>query len=169
MNTHTKRLAQAGLIAALYVALTMAVQPLSFGAIQFRLSEALTVLPVYMPAAVPGLTVGCFLSNLLGLASGANPAGAWDLLIGTAATGVAAVLTRGFRRVRIGGLPVLATVPPVVLNGLMVGTELYAVYGGMPWGLHVLWVTVGQLGTCVVGGLLLCWTVEKTGLSRYMQ
>ena len=169
MNKKTMGLAQAGLVAALYVALTMAVQPLSFGAVQFRLSEVLTVLPVCFPWAVPGLTVGCFLANLLGLASGANPAGAWDLLIGTLATGSAAVLTRVWRHVRVKGLPLLATVPPVVINGLLVGTELYLMYGGMPWALHVLWVTVGQLGPCVAGGLLLCRAVERSRFSRYMQ
>ena len=169
MNTHTKPLAQASVIAALYVALTMAVQPLSFGAVQFRISEVLTVLPIYLPSAVPGLTVGCLLSNLLGLATGANPAGAWDLLIGTAATGVAAVLTRCFRRVRVGSWPLLSVLPPVVLNGVMIGTELYVLYGGMPWGIHMLWVTVGQIGPCVVGGLLLCRLIEKAGLLRYMQ
>ena len=79
----TAELAKAGVIAALYTALTVLVYPLAFGGMQVRLSEMLTVLPAYMPSAVPGLTVGCFLSNLIGLSMGANPAGAWDLLFGT--------------------------------------------------------------------------------------
>lgn len=162
------RLAQAGLIAALYAALTLLVQPLSFGAVQLRVSELLTVLPVYTPAAIPGLTVGCFLSNLIGLSSGANPAGGWDLLFGTAATALSAVLTYALRNKRLKGSPVWATLPPVVLNALIVGTELYVVYGGLPLWLHVVWVAAGQLVACTLGGLLLAWTLEKTGASHYL-
>lgn len=161
-------LAQAGLIAAVYTALTLLVQPLSFGAVQFRLSEMLTILPVYTPAAMPGLTVGCFLSNLIGLSMGANPAGAWDLLVGTAATGVAAWISYGCRRRRLKGLPILSTLPPVAVNALVVGAELYVVYGGMPLWLHILWVAVGQIGACTLCGLLLAWTLEKRGASRYL-
>ena len=168
-QNRTVKLAQAGLVAAVYTALTLLIQPLSFGMVQFRVSELLTVLPVYMPAAIPGLTVGCFLSNLIGLSTGANPAGGWDLLFGTAATGMAAWLTYAFRKVRVGRLPLLATLPPVVLNAFIVGTELYYVYGGLPWGLHVLWVAVGQCGACAIGGCLLAWTFEKTGALRYLE
>ena len=168
MKNRTVMLAQAGLIAAVYTALTMLIQPLSFGAMQLRVSELLTVLPVYMPAAIPGLTVGCFLSNLIGLSAGANPAGGWDLLFGTAATGLAAWLTYAWRRVRVKNVPLLSTLPPVVLNALIVGTELYIVYGGMPWWLHVTWVAAGQLAACTVGGCILAWTLEKTGAVRYL-
>lgn len=165
-RTRTVSLAQAGMIAAIYTALTLLIQPLSFGAVQFRVSELLTVLPVYWPSAIPGLTVGCFLSNLIGLSMGANPAGGWDLLFGTAATGVAACLTYALRHIKWGKIPFLATLPPVVLNAFIVGTELYYVYGGMPWALHVAWVAVGQIGACVIGGCLLIWALEKTGAAR---
>lgn len=154
-KTATVELAKAGVIAAIYTALTVLLAPLSFGAVQVRFSEILTILPVYMPAAVPGLTVGCFLSNLIGLSMGANPAGAWDLLFGTLATGVAAVLTRMLRRVRVKGLPVLATLPPVILNALIIGSELYVMYGGFPWWLHVVWVGLGQLLSCTIGGTVI--------------
>ena len=83
----------AALIAAMYTALTVAVAPLSYGLVQCRVSEALTVLAAFTPAAVPGLTVGCFLSNLIGLSTGANIAGALDLLLGPLATGLAALLS----------------------------------------------------------------------------
>ncbi len=163
------RLAQAGMIAAFYVALTLLVQPLSFGAIQLRLSEMLTILPVYTPAAIPGLTVGCFLSNLIGLSSGANPAGGWDLLLGTLATGLSAVLSYGFRHLRVKTLPALSATFPVILNALIVGAELYVVYGGMPLWLHITWVAVGQIGACFACGLLLAWTMEKTGITKYLK
>jgi len=81
-NTSVRRLCEAGLIGALYVALTLLLQPLSFGPLQVRLAEVLTILPVLTPAAVPGLAVGCAASNALCIA--ANPAGAWDILFGSA-------------------------------------------------------------------------------------
>ena len=90
----------AALIAAMYTALTVAVAPLSYGLVQCRVSEALTVLAAFTPAAVPGLTVGCFLSNLIGLSTGANIAGALDLLLGPLATGLAALLSYRLRRYR---------------------------------------------------------------------
>ena len=157
-------LAQGGVIAALYTALTVALQPISFGPVQCRLSEVLTILPVYTPAAIPGLTIGCFLSNLISL--GTNPAGGWDLLFGPLATGAAAVLSYYLRNVRVKGLPLAATIPPIVLNAVIVGAELYVVYGGFPWYVHMALVGAGQAVACFLGGLLLAATLEKTGLSR---
>lgn len=159
-------LAKAGVIAALYTAMTVLVYPLSFGGMQVRLSEMLTILPVYMPSAVSGLTVGCFLSNLIGLSMGANPAGALDLVFGTAATGIAAWLTYLLRNVRWKGLPILATLPPVLLNAFIVGTELYVVYGGFPWWLHVTWVALGQFISCTVGGSIIAAALSRTNLTK---
>lgn len=159
-------LAQSGVIAAAYVALTLLLQPICFGSVQCRLSEMLTILPVYTPAAVPGLTVGCFLSNLIGLSSGVNPAGAWDLLFGTVATLSAALLTRWLRGVRWLKMPIAATLPPVIVNAVIVGAELFVMYGGFPLYVHMLLVGAGQVVSCTVGGSLLALTMEKSGLSR---
>lgn len=158
-------LTHAGVIAAVYTALTMLLQPLSYGALQVRVSEMLTILPIYTSAAVPGLAVGCFLSNLLGLSAGTNPAGGWDLLFGTAATLVAAWMTRKLSGVRFCGLPFLSALPPIAVNALVVGTELYVVYGGFPWWLHMAAVAAGQAVACLGGGLLLTVTFEKTGIA----
>ena len=166
-SNRVRFLAVAGLIAGLYTALTVALAPLSFGIVQCRVAEALTVLAVYSPAAATGLTVGCALSNLIGLSMGANMAGALDILLGTLATGLAAWLSYGLRRVRFGGLPVLATLPPVVTNALIVGTELTLVVGPATWGTWLLWagsVAAGQLIACVGGGLLLAKAVEQSRL-----
>ncbi len=171
MNTKSKKrlslvyLTHAGVIAAVYTALTMLLQPLSYGAVQVRVSELLTILPVYTSAAVPGLAVGCFLSNLLGLSAGTNPAGGWDLLFGTAATLLAAWMSRKVGGLRFGGLPLLAVIPPIFVNALVVGTELYVVYGGFPWWLHIAVVAAGQAIACIGGGLLLAVTFEKTGIA----
>ena len=110
-----RSLAEAGAIAALYVALTMAVPSISFGSVQLRLSEMLTLLPVLTFSAVPGLAVGCFLSNLLGLAIGANVAGAWDLLIGTGATLAAALPTYLLFALSVGAGELVACIGGVVL------------------------------------------------------
>lgn len=88
-----RRLCEGGLIAALYIALTVPLQPIAFGPLQVRPSEMLTILPVLTPAAIPGLAVGCVLSNALCIAS--NPAGAWDILFGSAATLAAAQTDAG--------------------------------------------------------------------------
>ena len=82
-----------GLIAALYTALTMCLTPIAFGPVQCRLSEALTVLAAFTPTAIPGLVLGCAISNLIGIGMGANIAGALDVLLGPLATGLAAWLS----------------------------------------------------------------------------
>jgi len=161
MKKSIEQLTKAGLIAALYVVLTLVIQPIGYGTVQFRVAEMLTILPVYTPAAIPGLTVGCFLSNLIGLATGANPVGGWDLLIGTGATAVAALCTYALRNVRVKNLPLLATLPPVLVNAVVIGTELAVVYGGIPWYLHALGVAVGQFLACAV-----CGTVLAAALNR---
>lgn len=167
-NTSTVQLTKIGLLAAVYTAVSLLLQPFSFGPVQLRVAEALTVLPVITPTAVGGLTLGCFLTNLLGLFMGANPAGGWDVLLGTAATGIAAVLTYWLRNVRIKNLPILSTVPPVLVNALVVGGELSVVYG-TPFWFNALWVGVGQFAACTVCGLLLFWLLEKTGAVKQLK
>ncbi len=172
MTTNANRivfLTTTGVIAGLYTALTLCLAPISFGLVQCRLSEVLTVLAVYTPAAVPGLAVGCALSNLIGLTMGSNIAGALDILLGTLATGLAALLTRRWRNRRLWGLPVLSTLPPVVLNALIVGTELTFVSPQVTWpvwGIQVGLVAAGQAVACIGGGLVLAKVLEKTGGER---
>lgn len=167
MNTNTSlhRLTQAGLIAALYTALTLLLPALSFGPVQLRFAEMLTILPAFTPVAIPGLTVGCILANAVGTAMGANLAGGWDILIGSAATLLAALCTYALRGVRFKGLPVLATLPPVLFNALIIGTEL-SVMTDIPFALTALQVGLGQLIPCIVGGLILFRVLEKTGIDR---
>ena len=158
-----------GMIAGIYTALTLVLAPLSFGTIQCRLSEALTILAAYHPAAVAGLTVGCALSNMVGLALGANVAGALDILLGTLATGLAAWLSYRLRGVRFGGLPILSTLPPVVLNALIIGAELTVVLGPRNLPTLLMWmglVGLGQVIACIGGGLLLAYAFQKSGLDK---
>ncbi len=161
MEKRIRQLTRAGVIAALYVVLTLVIQPIGYGTVQFRVAEMLTILPVFMPEAIPGLAVGCFVSNLVGLSTGANPAGGWDLLIGTAATAAAALLTYRLRGVRFKNLPILATLPPVIVNAVAIGAELAFVYGGVPWYVHVVGVAAGQFAACTVCGTLLAAALNK--------
>lgn len=169
-TTNTIRtLTTAALIAAMYTVLTVCLAPLSYGLVQCRLSEALTILAAFTPAAIPGLTVGCVVSNLIGLSSGANIAGALDVLLGPLATGIAAWLTWLLRNRRIGGLPLWSTLPPVVLNALVIGTELAFVapqFTVEMWVIEMGLVAAGQLVACVGGGLLVARCLQVSGLDK---
>ena len=142
-----------GLTAALYVVLTMvaAALGLASGVIQVRLSEALTILPVFSAAAVPGLSVGCVLANLI---TGCAP---WDVVFGSLATLLGAIGTRILRK-----KPMLAWIPPVVSNMAIVPVILIRVYG-VPdaWWYLVLTVGAGELISCGILGMLLYKAVSR--------
>ena len=151
----TKALVQAAAIAALYTVLTMVstLLGLSSGAVQVRLGEALCVLPAFLPAAVPGLTVGCFLSNLL---SGCLP---WDIVFGTLATLLGALGTRALRNRRFACL-----LPPVAANTLIVPLILkWAYHLENAWWLLALCVLAGEVVSCVLLGGVLRRALEKNG------
>lgn len=117
MTRNIKYLTRAAMIAAVYAALTVALAPISFGAVQFRVAEALTVLPMCMAEAVPGLAIGCLVANILGGAT------IMDIVFGAVATLLAAIVTRHFRN-----RPVIAMASPVVFNSLIVGPVVYFCY-----------------------------------------
>ena len=148
----TMQLANAGMIAALYVVLTWIANLLGLasGAIQVRLSEALTILPVFTASAVPGLSVGCVLANLV---TGCAP---WDVVFGSLATLIGALGTRLLKN-----KPMLAWIPPVVSNAAIVPVILLKVYG-VPdaWWFLVLTVGAGELISCGLLGLML-WKALK--------
>jgi len=166
----TRDLAVCAMIAALYTALCLALAPLSFGPVQVRVAEALTLLPVFSPLGVWGVTLGCGVSNLVGFVTGANMIGYFDILFGTAATLAAALLSRRLRHIRIGGLPVLSSIPPVLVNAVVVGAELTVMLtGGFDWKVFLtqaLAVGVGQLISCVGLGLLLTYVLQRTGVAQ---
>lgn len=153
------------IIAALYCAVTLIAAPSSFGPIQFRISEVFTILPVFSLAAVPGLTAGCLLSNLVGFMIGANPIGLIDALFGTCATLIAAVLTYQIgKSVKNWPKLVFAPLPPVLLNGLIIGAELTLLGGSFSF--DVFWplagsVALGELVTCYVLGVPLMLMLFK--------
>ncbi len=119
-NQKVRFLTEAGLIAAAYAALTYlsSLFGIAYGPVQFRFSEALCLLPVLTPAALPGLALGCLIANL------GSPLGPVDLLFGTAATLLAALLTRAARGICFRRLPLLSALFPALINGLIIGAEI---------------------------------------------
>ena len=160
-NTRVRFLTEAAMIAAGYTVLTLLAMMLNlaYGPVQFRFSEALTVLPVLTPAAVPGLAVGYLLSNFW------SSMGALDIIFGTAATLLAALTTYMVRNIRVKGIPILAPLPPVLFNALIVGVEITIVSPGgfvFPAFLaNALSVGLGELAVCYVLGLPLLVALEK--------
>lgn len=162
----TRYVAFGGMIAGLYVVLTYVANlfGLASGAIQVRLSEALTILPVFTAAAVPGLAVGCLLANIL------TGCVVWDVIFGTLATLIGAVGTRLLRN-----KPYVAWIPPVVSNAVIIpivlmkayGVEDVAVFGqtfagNALWPMLVLTVGIGEIISCGLLGLMLYQTLKKT-------
>lgn len=107
-NKRIRYMVKAGVIAAIYIVLTLVLGESSFGPIQFRISEALTILPFFEPAAIPGLFVGCFFSNIFG------GFGFVDIFFGSLTTLLAAYLTSKMPNKYI------ATIPPIILNALII-------------------------------------------------
>lgn len=164
MNQKTLFTVKAAVIAALYVALTYASSMfgLAYGPIQFRVSEALCVLCAFTPAAIPGLAIGCILSNI------GSSLGAIDMLVGTSATLIAAALGYLARNVRVRGIPLLSLLFPCIFNGIFVGAEIsYLAPEGFGWKLFLisgLEVAVGEIAVCFTLGILLRKAIEKTKL-----
>lgn len=157
------------MIAALYTVLGLAFAPIAFGAVQFRVSEALTLLPVFSPVAIVGVTLGCLITNVAGVAMGVTLP--LDILFGTFATLLAACLTYLLRNVCVRGVPVLASLPPVLVNAVVIGWEItwFFLPQGSFWAGFLptaASVGFGQLVTCCGLGLLLVYTLKKTKLAQ---
>ena len=175
MPNHTvRRLVEGAMIAAIYLVLTFASRLLGIadGAVQFRLSEALTVLPVFTPAAIPGLTIGCLFANL------GSPFGIADIISGTLATLCAALLTRWCRSITWRGIPWLAPVPPIVLNGVIVGLTVTLMnevghivpsqFSFAAFGLTAFTVALGELAVCAGLGPPLFYALKKSGAANHL-
>ena len=149
------QLTAAAVVGALYAALTLVLAPISYGSIQCRISEALTLLTILTPAAIPGLFVGCILANILGGCS------VWDIVFGSLATLLAACGTYALRK-----KTVLAALCPVIANGVIVGAVLSFVWG-LPLWLTMAEVAVGEAVAVLVGCALLP-AMKKVDLNRFL-
>lgn len=159
-KTALRQIVLAAVIAAAYVALTLVSQVfgLSHTAVQVRLSEVLSVLPIYSPVAVLGLTVGCLVSNIT------SSLGPLDMLFGTAATFIAAVGTYFLRKIKPR---LLALLCPVIVNAVIIGLELYLITGEF-W-LNAGLVALGQSISMLLGGGLLCKILDKNNIFERLQ
>ena len=150
----TRSLCVSAVIAALYAAMTLLLAPISYGPIQLRLSEAMTLLPILLPQAVPGLFVGCLIANLYtGMLT--------DIIFGSLATLLAAIGTYALRK-----KPFLAAACPVTANAVIVGLVLSMSFN-LPVALTMLEVGIGELGAVLLGMLILSGIKRaKIDLSR---
>ena len=150
----TRSLCVSAVIAALYAAMTLLLAPISYGPIQLRLSEAMTLLPILLPQAVPGLFVGCLIANLYtGMLT--------DIIFGSLATLLAAIGTCLLRK-----KPLLAAACPVAANAVIVGLVLSLSFN-LPVALTMLEVGIGELGAVLLGMLILSGIKRaKIDLSR---
>lgn len=141
-------IAKAAIIAALYAVLTLAFAPISYGPIQIRVSEMLTVLPIFFPEAIPGLFVGCLLANIMG------GLGLWDIIGGSLVTLLAAVGTYLLRR------SWLAYLCPIVANAFLVSAYLAPIYN-VPYWITVLYIGFGEAVAVGIFGVTLAYILKK--------
>lgn len=162
----TQKIVRCAAIAAIYAVLCLMLAPISFGAVQVRVAEALGMLVVFGPEYAVGVTVGCFLANMLGY-------GFPDILFGTLATAISCVFMYLLRNQRIHGLALPASLPPVIFNALIVGPELAYYFSDSPFtlGLCVLngiTVGIGEIASCCVLGVALVRFIEsRSSLASY--
>jgi len=160
LNLSTRYIAQVGIIASLYAAITVALAPISYGPIQVRVSEALTVLPYLTPAAIPGLFVGCVVANIYG------GLGIYDIVGGSLCTLLAAFLTYLLSKTR---KPILAPLPPIIVNSLGVSLYLHVLFQ-LPYWITVAYIAVGETVACfVLGYNLLFYHLEMKKTSGDVQ
>ena len=165
-NQSVRKLAAAGMIGAAYAVMAIfgSVFGLTFGPIQFRFSEALCVLPFFLPETAWGLGVGCLIANLL------SPYGVLDIVVGSAATLLAALLTARCQK------KWLAPLPPVIANTVLIGLVLAYEQAGTSaafwptYAFNALTVGLGEAVACYGLGGLLLWRLDKSNaLQRYLQ
>lgn len=149
MQNKIRFIVYAAVIAAIYVALTAIFAPISYGPVQVRISEVLTVLPFFTPAAIPGLFIGCIIANLIG---GYGPV---DIIFGSLATLIAAYLTYKMPKWW------LAPIPPIAINAVAVGYILKYFMPELNLIVTMAWVGVGQIIACAVLGYPLMLALFK--------
>ena len=148
-NSSVRKLVRCGLVAALYVVLCLALQPLSYGAVQVRVAEALCLLPVFGTEYILGVVLGCFLANLLGSTI-------VDVIFGTLATLLACLVTYRLRNIRFKGLALAASLPPVLFNAVIIGIEIAVMFPD-PSSSAPIWLACITNGISVgIGELISC-------------
>ena len=162
MNKRTIFIARTGIIAALYFVLTFILQPISFGPLQFRVSEVLAIMPIFFLEAIPGLTIGCLIANIF------SPFGWYDMTFGTMATLIASVLTRliwqRMKQRREKERLFFALLPPVVVNALVLPLIWLIFASDLLFFVNMGLITLGQFGVVYLLGIPLYFAIKKTDL-----
>ncbi|MGI6509602.1 MAG: QueT transporter family protein [Erysipelotrichaceae bacterium] len=145
------------LVSSMYAVVTLVIAPASFGPIQFRISEALMVLVLFDYDYIYGLTFGCFLANLIGLLSGANPIGVMDIIFGSSATFISCAMMYNLKNLKIKQIPFISMMMPAIINGIIVGMELALIFNEgniiTYWLIYGLQVFVGELAVLLIIGI----------------
>lgn len=156
--SQTKKMTVICMVAAVYVAVSIAMAPISFGQIQLRIAECLNLLPLIFPASGYGVVLGCFLTNLIGTLNGTDIIGIVDCVVGTMGTVIGVLGVLKFKDVKFKNIPYLSILMPVISNGILVGIELGfilypsdVVMGSIVSG---IWVAIGELISMIVGYIL---------------
>jgi len=162
------------MIAAIYTVISVCFSAITYGPVQVRISEALTLLPVFAFNNIWGVTIGCFLTNLIGFFTGANILGSLDMIFGTMATFAAAAASYLLRNIKFKGLPVLSAVPPILFNAVVVGWELCILINGgfntAVFAAQATGVAAGQFISCGIIGMILVKTIENnSALKGYIK
>ena len=165
-NLSVRRLVRCAVIAAVYVVVCLVLAPFSYGAVQVRVAEALCLLPLFGAEYIFGVTLGCFLANLLGST-------VVDVVFGTLATLLACLATYKLRDIRVKGLAIPASLPPVVFNMIIVGAfEITFFFSdGAPTAMlaefNAVTVGIGELISCTILGVALVKLIESNaGLNK---
>lgn len=154
MNSKTRKIVTAALIGAVYAVLTLFLAPFSYGEIQFRASEALTILPFFSSFPIYGLFIGCIAANIL------SPIGPLDMIFGSFATLIAAIITYYIGKSNLRFKRYLAPLPAVIVNGVVIGL-LISYTAKIPFIIPALQVAFGEFVVCYVLGLPLLVIIEK--------
>lgn len=153
------------MIAAIYTVISVCFSAITYGPVQIRISEALTLLPVFAFGNIWGVTIGCFLTNLIGFFTGANILGSLDIIFGTMATFLAAVTTYLLRNIKFKGMPILSVIPPILFNAVVVGWELCVLINGgfntVVFIAQAASVAAGQIVSCGFIGLVMVNIINK--------
>ena len=144
------------MIAAMYAVLTIILAPISYGPVQFRIAEALTILPFFTTSAIPGLFIGCLIANTFG----GN--GLWDIIFGSLATLASAWAASKIK------IKWLVPLPSVLVNAFVVGFVLHITLG-VPYWATVGWVGFGQAVTCWGLGMILLYVLDKYKTRIFVQ
>lgn len=156
MKLDTKEIALNAIIACIYAALTLAIAPLAYSEVQFRISEVMVFLAFYNRKYIPGLVIGCFLSNI------PSSLGWMDMVFGTFST-LVVVMTMNKVNNRY-----TASVLGALITGVIVGFELHLAFG-IPFLINAIYVAIGEFGVLLIGAILFKTIENNPNVKRYLE